>query len=163
MSRYYAGIFFALVTISILQVIIFYPQTPAVVASHFDGLGMANGWSSRNGFFGLYLAIIAMLVGVFHWLPSVGSNRSVLNLKVPNPEYWLAPERLEETRLFFRRQMSLIGILHLTLAILTVQLVIQANFQQTPQLHSGIFWILGLYFLLLLAWLLHFYVHFRKP
>lgn len=155
-------IFYALVAIAVIQSIYYYPRMPETVASHFDGLGAANDWSGRNGFFGLYLIMVLMLVAVFKWVPRWSERRAQFGMKIPNPEYWLAPDRIEQTRLFFRRQMTLMGIAHLLLAIYTVQLVINANFDQAPRLHSGIL-ALALYFLLMIGWLIHFYRHFRNP
>jgi len=62
-------IFLALIALAIAQIVYYYPQMPAVVASHFDGLGAANDWSSKKGLFGLYAAILVMLVGVFIFVP----------------------------------------------------------------------------------------------
>ena len=155
--------FFALVALAVIQIIYYYPRVPEVVASHFDGLGAANAWSSRNGFFGLYLAMVVMLILIFIFTPRWSERRSQFGMKIPNKEYWLAPERIEQTRQFFRRQMIIMGVAHLMLAIYSVQLVINANFDQTPRLHHSIFWALLLYFVLLIAWLIHFFLHFRRP
>ena len=83
-------------------------------------------------------------------------------MKIPNRDYWLAPQRIEQTRAFFRRQMMLMGIVHLLLAIFTIQLVILANFEPEPRLHPSIFWALLAYFVFLAAWLIHFYRYFRN-
>ncbi len=55
----YRRIFFALVAIAILQTVYYYPRVPQVVASHFDGTGVPNAWSGRDGFFALYLGMVA--------------------------------------------------------------------------------------------------------
>ena len=156
-------IFFALVALAILQTVYYYPQMPEIVASHWDGLGAPNAWSSRNGFFGLYLAIVFMLVGVFIFVPNWSFNRSRMGMKIPNPEYWLAPERIEQTREFFQRQMIIMGVVHLLLAIYVMQLAIQANFATGSTLDKSIFWALGFYFTFLIGWLVYFFLHFRKP
>ena len=156
-------IFFALVGLAIIQIAYYYPQMPDVIASHFDGLGAANDWSSRNGFFGLYAAMLLMLVGIFIYAPRWSEKRARFGMKIPNRDYWLAAERIEQTRAFFRCQMIIMGVVHLSLVIFTMQLAIQANFEQSPRLHSSIGWALGLYFTILLIWLIHFYRHFRKP
>ena len=156
-------VFFALVMLAVIQVAYYYPQMPVIVASHFDGLGAPNAWSGKNGFFGLYLAIVLMLVGVFVWVPAWSEKRADFGLKIPHAEHWLAPERAEETRRFFRRQMILMGIVHLLLALYVTQLAIVANFSEQPRLHDSIYWALGLYFLILIAWLVHFFMHFRNP
>jgi len=157
------GIFYVLVAVALVQVIYYYPQMPDVVASHFDGLGAPNDWSSRNGFFGLYLAMVLLLVAIFEFVPRWSETRSRFGMKIPNRDYWLAPERVEQTKAFFRRQMFIMGIVHLLLTIYAIQLAILANFSQQPRLHPSIGWALALYFLFLIGWLIHFYLHFRKP
>lgn len=161
--NWFKRLFFLLVVLAVVQVIYYYPQVPDTVASHFDGLGSPNAWSSKNGFFGLYLAMILLLVIVFIFAPRWSETRISYGMKIPNREYWLAPERLQKTKAFFRRQMIIMGVVHLLLAIYTIQLAILANLNQQPQLHPGIVWALGLYFIFLIAWLIHFFMHFRKP
>ena len=156
-------LFFGLVGVSLLQVIYYYPQLPLVVASHFDASGAANGWSSRNGFFATYLVMVALLIGVFVLLPRWVAKRGGLGMKIPNRDFWLAPERRRQTHAFFRRQMLLMGSVHMLLAIITVQLAIHANLAQQTRLHQGMFWVLATYFVFLCAWLVYFYRHFRQP
>ena len=40
---------------------------------------------------------------------------------------------------------------------------VMANLTEQPRLHPSIGWALAAYFVILLAWLIHFYLHFRKP
>lgn len=155
-------IFYILVASAVIQVIYYYPKMPAVMASHFDGLGAPNDWSSRGFFFGIYLGIVLLLVIVFEFVPQWSEKRSSFGMKIPRPDYWLAPERIEQTRAFFRSQMYLMGIAHILLSVYTVQLAILANFDAQPRLHSSIFWALLIYFVFLSGWLLHFFLHFRK-
>ena len=159
---WYRRIFFALVALAFLQTVYYYPKLPEVVASHFDGAGAPNAWSGRDGFFALYLSMVLLVAGVFVLVPRWSEKRANFGMKIPNADYWLAPERIEDTRRFFRRQMLLMGIVHLVLAIYTMQLAIEANLVETPILDSNIIWALGLYFVCLAFWLIHFYLHFRK-
>ena len=159
----YRYLLFGLTIVALAQVFYYYPRLPQVVASHFDGAGAANGWSSRNVFFGIYLAMIALVIAVFVIVPRWAVNRDSFSLKIPNSDYWLAPERLAQTREFFCRNMMVIGVLHLLLAIATIQLAILANLGQNTRLDAGIYWALGLYFVFLIAWVLNFHMHFRKP
>ena len=156
-------IFYVMVAIALIQTIYYYPKMPDVMASHFDGLGAPNDWSGRGFFFGLYLAIVLMLVVVFEYVPQWSEKRSKFGMKIPHPDYWLAPERIDQTRAFFRRQMYLMGIAHMLLAIYAIQLAILANFEAQPRLHPSIFWVLMIYFVFLGGWLLYFFLHFRKP
>lgn len=156
-------VFFALVASAILQTLYYYPQMPDIVASHWDGLGAPNGWSSRNGFFGLYLGIVAMLVAAFVYLPRWSLNRGRKGLNLPNADYWLAPERIEQTRAIIQDQLLIMGVVHLALAVVVMQLAIQANFEPGASLDSSILWILILYFIILAVWLARFFLRFRKP
>ena len=160
--RWLRRIFYSLAALTLLQTGFYYPQMPEIMASHWAGLGAADAWSSRTGFFAVYLAIVAMVVLVFEFAPRYGV-RGNRRMKIPHAEYWLAPERIEQTKTFFRNQMMLMGVVHLALAIYVVQLAILANFSDEPRLHPSIFWALTLYFLFLAAWLVYFLVHFRRP
>ena len=160
---FYRYLFYGLVAIALLQSVFYYPQLPAQVASHFDGDGFANGWSSRNVFFAIYLAVILLLIGIFVVLPRCSGHRDKLRMNIPNREYWLALERRQQTLDFFQRQMLILGIAHLGLAIYTIQLAIIANLQQDGRLHGSFIWLLGLYFLFLAAWLARILLKFRKP
>ena len=159
----YRYIFYALIATALFQVVYYYPRLPQVVASHFDGAGQANGWSSRNFFFGIYLGMVLLVVAIFAGLPRWTVKRGNFGLKIPNRDYWLAPERLDQTRDYFRRYMMVMGVAHLLLAVVTIQLAIQANLQQVTRLDDGIYLALGLYFVFITVWLLVFYRHFRKP
>ena len=83
-------------------------------------------------------------------------------MKIPNQEYWLAPDRIEQIRHFFRRQMTTMGVAHLMLAVYSIQLVINANFDQTPSLHKSIFWALALYFIFTDRLFDSFFLHVKR-
>jgi len=161
--RWLKTTFVALLLLAMLQIAWHYPQMPQVMASHFDGAGVPNDWAGKNGFFALYGAILVLLAFVFLYLPKWTVKRSNFAMKLPHREYWLAAERIDQTRLFFRRQMLIMGIVHLLLAIVTIQMAITANLSESPVLDSRIFWILIAYFIFLVFWLLYFFLHFRKP
>ena len=162
-TNYLQSGFYGLLAIALLQIVYYYPQMPEVVASHFDGLGAANGWSSKNAFFGLYIAILLLLIAVFEAAPRYFETRLGIGRRLPNRDYWLAPGRIASTPAFLRRHMMLMGNLHLLLMIFAIQLAILANFSTEPRLHTSIAWGLGFYFVCLAAWLTYFILHFRKP
>ncbi len=155
--------FYSLVALAAAQVIYYYPRLPGVVASHFDGLGAADDWSGKDGFFALNAAVVLMVIGIFDLMPRWSAGGSRFGMKIPNRNYWLAPERIDATRAFFRRQMLMMGIVHMMLAIYVLQLVIVANLQPEPRLHPGILWALALYLLIIAGWLLQLQRHFKNP
>lgn len=154
--------FFSLVLLAAAQVIYYYPRLPDTVASHFDGLGAPNDWSGKSGFFAVYIAMLLMLIAVFELLPRWPRKSNRFGMKIPNRDYWLAPERAAATRAFFRRQMMLMGIAHMLLAVYAFQLAILANLEAEPRLHPSIGWALGIYFVFLTGWLIHLHWHFKK-
>lgn len=159
----YRYLFYGLIALAAVQVVYYYPQLPDLVASHFDGRGNANGWSSREGFFGLYIVMIVLLAGIFLLLPKRPLARRRFGLRIPHRDYWLAPSRREQTHAFLRKQMLIMGVAHLLLVIVTIELAIRANLGQEIRMHGSIYWVLGLYFVFVGGWLLRIFAHFRKP
>ena len=87
--------FLFLIALAIVQIVYYYPRMPVIVASHFDGLGVPNDWSSKNGFFGLYAAILAMLVGIFVLVLGWSEKHVSFGMKISPRDYWLATERVD--------------------------------------------------------------------
>lgn len=133
------------------------------MASHFNGAGIPNDWVGKTGFFGLYAAILFMLALIFLYVPSWSESRPRFGMKLPNKDYWLAPEHIQQTQSFIKQQMLIMGIAHLLLTLLVVQMAINANFNESPVLDRRVSWVLIGYFLVLTLWLIHFFFHFRKP
>ena len=135
------------------------------MASHFDSSGHPNGWSSRAGFFGVYLAMTVVLALVFLAMPMTFRRfpRSVVSL--PRRDYWLAPERVEATSRFIESRMLLFGIVTLVFEILVLQLAISANLGDEPRLPSAPTYLMLVgYFAFTGIWLYRFITHFtRRP
>src|SRR5271155_984036 len=72
----------------------YYSQLPAVVASHFDVHGAANGWQTKQEFFVVFAGVTILATILVFALPALIAivPRQFVNL--PNKEYWLSPERL---------------------------------------------------------------------
>jgi uncharacterized membrane protein len=103
----------------------YYPQLPAQIATHFNGQGVADGWSDKVGFAVgqgcLLVCMPAMFVGLSWLLPRIPV--SLVNL--PHRDYWLSPahrattlETLSQWMLGAGLLMSLFlgGLMHLMLA-----------------------------------------------
>ena len=70
---------------------------PETVASHFDAAGVPNGYMPRSLYVRVLLAITILLPAAL--VLTSGSNLSSpgARINLPNRDYWLAPERREET------------------------------------------------------------------
>lgn len=86
----------ALAVLFVAELLFFYAQVPETVASHFDANGVPNGWMSKSAYTALMLFVVFVSViptaGIALFLPKM---KGAVN--IPNKEYWLAPERRDET------------------------------------------------------------------
>ena len=113
---------------------------PAEVALHFDLGGKADGYGSR----GEYIAfIISIAVG----LPLLVAGLPLLlttwfggkGINIPDRDYWLAPERKEETLGFFRGLMCWVASAMAVFVGYNHWLTIRANQLPTPALPATAF------------------------
>ena len=155
-------IFSALICVAIVQSIYYFPHLPEVMASHFDGLGDPNGWSSKAVFFGIYAGVLVLTIIIFAVIPNKFLHRSKTWLNLPDKEYWLAPERKHQTVAFIRSHLMYFGVVNVLLAIYVVQLVILANFNEQPRLSHTVVWALMIYFAYVAIWLIRFFIRFRR-
>jgi hypothetical protein len=136
---------------------------PPTVATHFSGPGHPDRWMSASGYvrfiisFGVGLPLF--IVAVFYalrWLPS-----SLINL--PRKDFWLADERLPETRRYFFRRGLWLGCMMLLLMIGLHYTIVRANQVTPPQLVPKHAFGLMIIFLVALAlWLVTFLRHFAR-
>jgi uncharacterized membrane protein len=147
-----------------LQTVYYYPQLPETVASHFSGSGTPNGWSSRQEFFGIYWGMVVVMLLVLYGLPLLYRRFPKISSNIPNKEYWMAPERREETFAFLSARMHWFANATIVFLISTMQLVILTNFDAQPNLPAGQVWTLTGFFLsFTVGWMIHLYYRFAKP
>jgi uncharacterized membrane protein len=138
-------------------------ELPLTVASHFDAAGQPNAFMSRSGYvrFMLCLAVgLPVIVVAILW--TVYSRAT--DLKLPNCEYWLAPERLDRTRAFLVAHGVWFGSLLVTLSCFVHWLELGANRQQPPHLSNQSFAAVLIAFLIATAaWVAALMFAFRRP
>jgi hypothetical protein len=141
----------------------YYPQLPERVASHFNGQGQPNGWTSKATILVTNVLVMVLLTLVF-----VGSALllpilpfSLVN--IPHKEYWLAPERKEYTCELLRRFVLGFGVLNLGFLLAIMHFTLRANLGPAPHLGPG-FWIaLGCYIVLELGLVIWLFAAFKLP
>jgi serine/threonine-protein kinase len=158
----FRNIFIGLLVVSIIQTILYFPQLPDVMASHFDGAGRPNGWMSKTAFFAIHLGMMALMALSFLYLPGGLSRFSFRMWSLPNREYWLSPERRHETFGIVRGEMLLMGIATVVFLIVVIQLAIEANLNPPPILSSTVGGLLFLYFAFTAVWLIRFFKRFGR-
>lgn len=153
--------FYGLLALALLQVVVFYPRSPEVMASHFDASGQADGSMSKQAFFALDLAVVALTALLFLGFPAIRWSDGLISL--PRKDYWLAPERREAIFRYIHRQMLLFGCLTLGLLLVVMQWVIQANLDGSRTLApEPMWWLLGLYALMTGVWVVRLVRHFYR-
>jgi len=113
-------------------------ELPDTIASHFNGAGAPNGFMTHQGYtvFTLVFVIgipLLIITGIYQAL------RLPDKINIPNKEYWLSPERMEETMRFLRSHLvwlgtgiaAFIGYIH--------WLLLQANAVSPPRLPADEF------------------------
>jgi len=94
-----------------------------------------NGWMTKPQFLLTYAVVILPALAAEFWLPRKspdGDNR----LRLPNEEFWLAPERRAES-LTILNFFAWYGCAFLLLEVFAMGLAMRANFQSPPQLPTG--------------------------
>jgi len=159
------GVFLAVVLASLAHTVYFYPQLPERMASHFNASGQPDGWSTPAAFVFFDLGVTALLAAVFLLLPLFLARVPTRWWNLPNKDYWLAPERRDQTVRLVRTQMLWFGAATLALLAIVKHLAIQANLMETPHLSTRtMVYLMGLYFGFVAVWTVRFIMMFyRKP
>jgi uncharacterized membrane protein len=157
------SVFVLLLLFAILFVTGTAPELPPTVASHFDAAGQPNAFMSRSGYVRFVLCLAVGLPGIVVAVLWMVYSRAT-DLKLPNREYWLAPERLDRTRAFLVAHGVWFGSLLVTLACFVHWLELGANRQQPPHLSNQSFAAVLIAFLIATAaWIAALMFAFRRP
>jgi len=142
----------------------YYPQLPDVVASHFNGRGVANGWQSKPAFFGFFVAMSVLAAGVGFGIPRMIATLPPQLINLPNKRYWLAPEHLAETMEFLGAYFAWFGCAVLLIMILSFDYAIQSNLHPNnrPDI-SRMWYILAGFSAFLVLWIARMFMRFGRP
>jgi hypothetical protein len=137
---------------------------PAVVASHFDLAGRANGAMSRASYlvfmslmmFGVPLLVVELNIVLPRFAPRL--------IRIPARDYWLAPERRDDTLASIATSGAFIGCLITAFMIALHLLLVEANAHTPPRIDSEALWMLiGFFVLAMFAWQFFRWRRFRRP
>ena len=134
-----SSIFFALVLFGAAQYAYYAPRLPEVLGSHFAGNGAVNAWQSKAAFFSTELAVVILAAMVGFGIPRIIGAMPVSLINLPNREFWLSPERREETLSYIRVWSAWFGCALLAFLLFAMELVFRANLHTPPQFDLGAF------------------------
>ncbi|MGB7438494.1 MAG: DUF1648 domain-containing protein [Candidatus Acidiferrum sp.] len=162
-SRLPTSLYFVMLILGVLQWIRVYPQLPELMASHFTGNGIPNGWEPKPVFFAL--SAIAVATSAFiAFVPRVLiASRSNDRINLPNKSYWLAPERREETMKFLGAQMVWFGCGVLFVLLYAASEAIHANLQKVRRFDMLSMWyVAGGFLVAVVGWTIYIMWHFSN-
>jgi uncharacterized membrane protein len=141
----------------------YYSQLPDVVASHFNGRGVPNGWQTKPAFFGLFAAVSVLITIIGFGIPRIIASVPPQLINLPNKRYWLAPEHLAETMNFLKAYFAWFGCAVFLIMILTFDYAIQSNLHpdQRPDV-SRLWYILAGFLAFVVVWIIRMFTRFGR-
>jgi uncharacterized membrane protein len=160
-SRLPALVYSLLLILGVLHWVSVYPQLPETMASHFAADGTPNGWQPKQMFFLLTAIIVAITSFPTFFVTRRISKRPPEKLNLPHREYWLSPERQEETWRFISAFMAWFGCALLFVLLYAVSQAINFNLPSIRHFDSrGMWYVLGGFLLSVILGLVYFVRHF---
>jgi uncharacterized membrane protein len=153
---------YALIAVAVVQAAYYWGQLPDPMASHFNGAGRADGWSSKAAFFGIMFGMMAMMVAIFLYAPRALNNIPDRYVSLPYRDYWLSAENRAGTIRFISTQMAWFGAATLMLLVASIQFTIEANLGSNRELPGGFMWVFWLYIAYTVLWTIFFVGHFFR-
>ncbi len=138
MRRTFArGVFFALDALMVAEVLYFFPRLPPVVASHFDAAGRANGWATPDQLRTILFVVLGLTNVVFLGMDLLVGRLPPDLVNLPRKDYWLSPERADETVGDLRARFLWFGSATLALLLAVTHRTIQANMGPDPKIPTS--------------------------
>jgi uncharacterized membrane protein len=150
-------LFLLIVALAIVQITVQMRSMPPLLATKFDLDGVPVAWMTAGAVEILEFGLLALFVIGFWLLPRVFAHRSDTYWRIPNKDYWLAPERRSGTIEALRGLISWMGVVVVLLFMAASQLVFDANDRSPPRLASdALIWLLlsFLFFVVLWIWVI---------
>ncbi len=137
---------------------------PDVGATHFDAQGRPNAAMSRAGYRGFMAFLIVVIPLMVAGLPALLARHWPMLLNIPHREYWLAPERRDETLASIRARTAVIASATILLLCFVHFLVLSANASERPELDQRMLLLgLGFFAAFMVGWIVALYRRFRLP
>jgi uncharacterized membrane protein len=141
----------------------YYPQLPAVVASHFSARGAANGWQAKSVFFGTFITMAVLAAMIAFGVPRIVAAMPVHLINLPNKDYWFAREHLAETQESLNTYFAWFGCALYLILILTFDYALQYNLRpENPPDVSRVWCVLSGFTAFMVVWIVRLYTRFGR-
>ena len=157
---------FIFVLLALLSLVYFwrlYSQLPDVLASHFNGSGVPNGWMPKADFFKFLPLAGALIAAIAFLSPKLLAILPPSMVNLPNKDYRLAPERRAETVQYFEAALGWFGCAIFSLILFAAYNAIQANLHPARGFDSSsILVALGVFFGFVIFFIVRITGHFFR-
>jgi hypothetical protein len=133
--------FFATLAGALIFVYYTSQSLPNVVASHFNSLGVATGFLPREIYLAVMLGVVLLPPIFLVLIPRLALRNPNARINVPHRDYWLAPERREQTVEVISQQITRFAVMLVAFLCYAHWMVVHANSSTPPSLSSG--WLLA--------------------
>ena len=135
-----------------------------IIAAHLSAVDAANAWHARMLFFATYVVIIVIGSALYLGLPALLNRMPAYLINIPNPEYWLAPERRAESLARFAQDFYWLGVATLALVLIEMQAALMVSLGTAPHLRGVVLYLpLAVFVVFMVVWLVRVNAMFRKP
>lgn len=156
-------ILFGLIGALAAQCLFYYPNLPAIVATHFDDFGRPNSLMPKDLFMIFELALLCLILSETFLIPFVIERLPTRMINIPNRTYWLADENRSAMFASIRSRFEILGVLLVAFFIVVNQIVFRSNVSRVP---LPVWQFAGAFIIFIgavIAWLIGFVRKFRIP
>jgi uncharacterized membrane protein len=140
-----------------------YTQMPEVVASHFDGRGVPNGWQTKTAFFGVFIAMTVLSVVIGFGLSAIIGAVPIQLINLPNKQYWLSPEQRGATMEVLKSYFAWFSCAIYLMMIVFFDYAVQSNLHpEKPPAASHLWYTLAVFLGFLVVWLIRMFTRFAR-
>lgn len=155
------AVFLILCIACVVQALYHYPHLPDEVARHFDATGQPDAWGAKKDVLNFQLKTIGFLTMTFLLSGFFVSKVSDSAINLPNKDYWLSPERRQNTIDYLLSVFFGFGSVTMILLLDLYHQSIRVNLAHATKL--GHIWIsLGMYITIALTGVVTIYSKFSK-
>ena len=135
-----------------------------IVAAHLSAVDAENARHARMLFFATYVVIIVLGSALYLGLPALLNRLPAYLINIPNPEYWLAPERRTQSLARFAQDFYWLGVATMALVLIEMQAALMVSLGTAPHLSGVVLYLpLGVFVVFMVVWLVRVNAMFRKP
>lgn len=140
-ARLPKGLFIATVVGAWIYFSHYYPVLPRVVASHFDQHGFANGWQTKQAFFGIFAVMTLLGACLAFGVPAIISVMPTRLINLPHKDYWLAPEQRASSLQFLNVWFAWFGCAVYFVIVAAFDFAVQTNLRPSAVPNASRLWL----------------------